>query len=122
MLLKSLKDLAAVGVADYFNSEESIVKLRGEIPKSLILNVQSAFHNCWTTRFWRTKIVPCPYWCICKVKKKKTSLELSESETKTPTSSTRRRQLTYKKVADKHVRTAQQKKIAKKIVEPKNAR
>jgi len=119
MLLKSLKDLAAVGVADHFSSEESIVKLRGEIPNSLIPNVQRAFQNCWTARFWRTKIVPCPYWCICKVKKK-TPLGLSESKAKTPTNT--RRQLMYKKVADKHVRTPQHKKVVKKKVESKNAK
>jgi len=119
MLLKSLKDLAAVGVADHFSSEDAILKLGGEIPNSLIPNVQKAFQNCWTARFWRTKIVPCPYWCICKAKKK-TPLGLSENKTKTPTNT--RRQLLYKRVADKHVRTAQNKKVVKKKVESKNTK
>ena len=47
-LLKSLKDLAAEGVADHLSSEESIIKLGGVIPNSLILSVQRAFQNSWT--------------------------------------------------------------------------
>jgi len=119
MLLKSLKDLAAVAVADHFSYEESIVKLSGEIPKSLIPNVQRAFQNCWTARFWRSRM-SCPSRCQCKMKNK-TPLGLSESKPKTPTNNTRR-QLLYKKVADKHVRTPQQKKIVKKKVELKNSK
>jgi len=118
MLLKSLIDLAAVGVADHFISEESIVKLGGEIPNSLIPNVQRAFQNCWTARFWRSRM-SCPSRCQCKMKNK-TPLGLSESKAMTPTNT--RRQLLYKKVADKHVRTPQQKKIVKKKVESKNSK
>jgi len=117
MLLKSLKDLAAVGVADHFTTETAIEKLHGEIPKSLIPDVLKAFNNCWTARFWRTKIVPCPYWCICKAKKK-SPLALSEIKLKTPNP---RRQLTYKKVAEKHVRPTQKKKIVKKNVPSKKS-
>jgi len=117
MLLKSLKDLAAVSVADHFNTETSIGKLHGEIPKSLIPDVIKAFNNCWTARFWRTKIVPCPYWCICKAKKK-SPLALSEIKLKTPNP---RRQLTYKKVAEKHVRPTQKKKIVKKNAQSKKS-
>jgi len=119
MLLKSLKDLAAVGVADHFSFEESIVKLGGEIPNSLIPNVQRAFQNCWTARFWRSRM-SCPSRCQCKMRNK-TPLVLSESKAKTPTNNTRR-QLLYKKVADKHVRTAQQKKVIEKKVESKNSK
>ena len=48
ILLKSLKVLAAEGVADHLSSEESIIKLGGVIPNSLILSVQSAFQTSWT--------------------------------------------------------------------------
>merc|ERR1712002_1252217 len=55
--------------------------------------------------------------CVCKAKKK-TPLGLSENKTKTPTNT--RRQLLHKRVADKHVRAAQKKKVVKKKVESKN--
>jgi len=67
MLLSDLKTLAAVAVANHFDDKgELIDKLDREIPKSLIPDVKRAFNNCWTPRYYRTKIAPCPPWCVCK--------------------------------------------------------
>ena len=70
ILLKSLREMSAVAVADLIHKEEVIENLEEEIPKLLIPEVRRAFHNCWTPRFFRTKVVriPCPSSCICKNK------------------------------------------------------
>jgi len=110
MLLKSLRYLAAIAVANQFNKEEGIEKLETEIPKSLIPDVKKAFHNCWTPRFFRTKIVACPPWCSCKTFRKPLA-NLEDKSMKTA-----RRKLLYKRVAGKAVsKKAQKKQSVKKI-------
>jgi len=114
MLLKSLKDLAAIAVADHFDKGELIDKLDTEVPRSVIPDVKRAFSNCWTPRFFRTKIVACPPWCACKTWRK--PLIMMEPKMKKST----RRQL-YKRVAGKPVaRKAQQKQATKKIESKSN--
>jgi len=113
MLLKTLRDLSSIAVADHFDKGELIEKLDIEMPKSLLPDVQRAFSNCWTPRFFRTKIVACPPWCACKTWRK--PLAMLEGKLKKTT----RRQL-YKRVAGKPVsKKAQQKQSTKKI-EAKN--
>lgn len=110
MLLKSLRDLAAIAVADHFDKGEVIAKLDTEVPRSLIPDIKRAFSNCWTPRFFRTKIVACPPWCACKTWRK----PLAMLEAKMMKKSTRRQ--LYKRVAGKPVaRKAQQKQATKKI-------
>lgn len=110
MLLKSLRDLAAIAVADHFDKGDLIAKLDTEVPKSLIPDVKRGFSNCWTPRFFRTKIVACPPWCACKTWRK----PLAMLEAKMMKKSTRRQ--LYKRVAGKPVaRKAQQKQATKKI-------
>jgi len=114
MLLKSLRDLAAIAVADHFDNGKLISKLDTEVPRSVIPDVMRAFSNCWTPRFFRTKIVACPPWCACKTWRK--PLPLLEAKMKKST----RRQL-YKRVAGKPVaRKAQQKQATKKIESKSN--
>eukprot|EP00092_Neocalanus_flemingeri_P017466 GFUD01018894.1.p1 GENE.GFUD01018894.1~~GFUD01018894.1.p1 ORF type:complete len:531 (-),score=128.42 GFUD01018894.1:90-1682(-) len=109
MLLKTLRDLAAIAVADHFDKTEAIVKLETEIPRSLVPDVKKAFTNCWTPRFFRTKIVGCPPWCACKTWRK--PIATLEAKVKRTT----RRQL-YKRVAGKAVsKKAQQKQTVKKV-------
>jgi len=113
MLLKSLRDLSSIAVADHFDKGELIEKLDIEMPKSLLPDVKRAFSNCWTPRFFRTKIVACPPWCACKTWRK--PLAMLEGKLKKTT----RRQL-YKRVAGKPVsKKAQQKQSTNKI-EAKN--
>jgi len=108
VLLKSLRDLAAIAVGDHFNKEEGIEKLETEIPKSLIPDVKRAFNNCWTPRFFRTQINACPPWCSCK-----TRIQLLVS-LETKVMKTAKKQI-YKRVAGKAVsKKAQQKQSVNK--------
>ena len=68
MFLKSLRELSAVAVADLVAKEETFSSLGSELPQHLIPEVRRAFHDCWTPRFFRTKLVryPCPPSCSCK--------------------------------------------------------
>jgi len=110
MLLKSLRELAAIAVADHFKDGENIKKLDTELPRTVIPDVKKAFDNCWTPRFFRSQIVACPPWCACKSWKRPLALTV-EGKVKTPT----RREL-YKKVVGKPVsKKSQQKKSIKKI-------
>jgi len=114
MLLKSLRDLAAIAVSDHINKEEDVDKLVTEIPRSLFADVKRAFNNCWTPRFFRTKIVACPPWCACKTWRK----PLASLEPKVK--KTTRRQL-YKGVAGKAVsKKSQKKQTSVKLVETKS--
>lgn len=65
-LLRSLKDLAAVAVADQICAESQINELSCELPQVLLPTVRKAFNNCWTARHFRTWQVECPPWCSCK--------------------------------------------------------
>ena len=67
VLMRSLLEIAAVSVPDLVSGEET---LRAELPGHLIPEVRRALHNCWTPRFFRTKIVraPCPASCSCRNK------------------------------------------------------
>jgi len=108
VLLKSLRDLAAIAVGDHFNKEEGIEKLETEIPKSLIPDIKRAFNNCWTPRFFRTQINACPPWCSCK-----TRIQLLVS-LETKVMKTAKKQI-YKRVAGKAVsKKAQQKQSVNK--------
>jgi len=110
MLLKSLRELAAIAVADHFKNGDNINKLDTELPRTVIPDVKKSFDNCWTPRFFRSQIAACPPWCACKSWKKPLALTV-EGKVKTPT----RREL-YKKVVGKPVsRKSQQKKSMKKI-------
>jgi len=110
MLLKSLRELAAIAVADHFKNGDNIKKLETELPRTVIPDVKKSFDNCWTPRFFRSQIVACPPWCACKSWKKPPALTVA-GKVKTPT----RREL-YKKVVGKPVsRKSQQKKVIKKI-------
>ena len=68
MFLKSLRELSAVAVADLVAKEETFKSLGSELPLHLIPEVRRAFNDCWTPRFFRTKLVryPCPPSCSCK--------------------------------------------------------
>ena len=70
VLMRSLVEIAAVSVADLVAGEETLPQLRAELPGHLIPEVRRALHNCWTPRFFRTKIVraPCPASCSCRNK------------------------------------------------------
>ena len=70
VLMRSLLEIAAVSVADLVAGEETLPQLRAELPGHLIPEVRRALHNCWTPRFFRTKIVraPCPASCSCRNK------------------------------------------------------
>ena len=57
VLMRSLLEIAAVSVADLVAGEETLPQLRAELPGHLIPEVRRALHNCWTPRFFRTKIV-----------------------------------------------------------------
>jgi len=113
-LLRSLRDLAAVAVADRVSKEEDIETLDKEIPRTVIPDVRAAFSNCWTPRFFRSQVVACPPWCSCKTYR---SRPLANFEPVIKKST--RRQL-YKRVAGKAVsKKAQQKKTFPKKAEVK---
>jgi len=64
-VLRSLKELAAIAVADKLRSESDAELL--EIPRTLVPDVKRAYMNCWTPRYHRAKVVNCPDWCACKI-------------------------------------------------------
>jgi len=70
MFLRSLMQISAEAVADMVNDEDTLNNLDAELPHTLIPEVKRAYHNCWTPRFFRTKLVrhPCPPSCSCKNK------------------------------------------------------
>jgi len=113
-LLRSLRELAAVAVADRFSKEEDIENLDKEIPRTVIPDVIAAFNNCWTPRFFRSQVVACPPWCSCKTYRSRPIANFEPVIKKST-----RRQL-YKRVAGKAIsKKAQHKKIVPKKVELK---
>jgi len=65
-LMKSLVQLSELAVAELIPKEETLSNLESELPQNLISGVSRAFHNCWTPRFFRSKVEKCPASCVCK--------------------------------------------------------
>ena len=65
-LMKSLVQLSELAVAELIPKEETLSNLESELPQNLISGVSRAFHNCWTPRFFRSKVERCPASCVCK--------------------------------------------------------
>ena len=80
-LLKSLLKISELAVAELILKEETLVQLESEIPQNLIPGVSRAFHNCWTPRFYRSKVARCPASCVCKNKATKSYVEQLISNT-----------------------------------------
>jgi len=80
-LLKSLLTISELAVAELILKEETLVQLESEIPQNLIPGVSRAFHNCWTPRFYRTKVARCPASCVCKNRTTKSYVEQLISNT-----------------------------------------
>ena len=74
-LLKSLLKISELAVAELILKEETLVQLESEIPQNLIPGVSRAFHNCWTPRFYRSKVARCPASCVCKNRTNKSYVE-----------------------------------------------
>ena len=66
-IMRSLLQISELAVAEMVDKEETLASLESELPLNLIPGVTRAFHNCWTPRFFRTKVPPCPASCGCSM-------------------------------------------------------
>ena len=83
--LQSLKELAAIAVADLHSVPNAGKELADEglLPPTLVPDLESAFSNCWTKRSARSQLYKCcstlhPTWsatCLCEGERRSARME-----------------------------------------------